>query len=268
MRKTNIAASLAFGAAALVLAACALPPAPPPRQPAARSGAVGLAGSSWALESLNGQRALPEATVTLNFEADKVNGSDGCNRFMGSYTQDGASITFGQLAGTLMACPDPIMKQASDFRQALASARAARVADGRLTLLDEAGNAVATFVAQETSLADTSWKALSYNNGKQAVVSVISGSELTVAFDAVGRISGNAGCNAFTGSYKLEDGGKIAIGPLATTRKLCNAPEGVMEQEAQFIAALEQAATYRIEGDRLQLRTAEGATAANFQRVK
>ncbi|BCX04233.1 MAG: META domain-containing protein [Candidatus Roseilinea sp.] len=267
MQKTQIIKVLSFGAAALSLAACALPPAPP-RRPASSIGATGLTGSSWVLESLNGQPPLAETIITLNFEANRVNGSDGCNRFMGSYTLDGFNITFGQLAGTLMACPEPIMKQAADFQQALANARSFRAADGRLTLLDESGNAVATFVVQETDLVGMSWRALSYNNGKQAVVSLIAGTELTVAFDAEGRISGNAGCNAFTGSYRLEDDGKITIGPLAATRKLCNAPEGVMEQEAQFLAALETAATYRIEGDRLQLRTADGAMAANFQRAK
>ncbi|MFC1464841.1 MAG: META domain-containing protein [Candidatus Brachytrichaceae bacterium NZ_4S206] len=268
MRKTKIITMFSFGAAALSLAACALPPAPPPRQPASRIGATGLAGSSWVLESLNGQPPLSETIITLNFEGNRVNGSDGCNRFMGGYTLDGFNIAFGQLAGTLMACPEPIMKQAADFQQALANARSFRAVDGRLTLLDEAGNAVATFVVQETDLAGTSWRVLSYNNGKQAVVSVITGTELTVVFDAEGRISGNAGCNAFTGSYKVEDDGKITIGPLAATRKLCNTPEGVMEQETQFLAALETAATYRIEGDRLQLRTADGAMAANFQRAK
>ncbi|MCS6847742.1 MAG: META domain-containing protein [Anaerolineae bacterium] len=268
MQKTKITTVLSFGAAALSLAACALPPAPPPRQPASRIGATGLAGSSWVLESLNGRPPLAEATITLNFEVNRVNGSDGCNRFMGGYTLDGFNIAFGQLAGTLMACPEPVMKQAADFQQALANARSFSVAEGRLTLLDEAGNAIATFVVQETDLAGTMWTVLSYNNGKQAVVSVITGTELTVMFDAEGRIGGNAGCNNFTGPYKTEDGGKITIGPLASTRKLCNIPEGVMEQEAQFLAALETAATYRIEGDRLQLRTADGAMAANFQRAK
>jgi heat shock protein HslJ len=47
--------------------------------------------------------------------------------------------------------------------------------------------------------------------------------------------------------------------------KMCNDPEGVMDQESQFLAALESAATYKIEGTRLELRTADGALAADFQ---
>ena len=60
------------------------------------------------------------------------------------------------------------------------------------------------------------------------------------------------------------DGEKITIGPLASTMKFCNDPEGVMDQEAQYLAALQSAATYRIEGNRLELRTADGALAADF----
>ncbi len=37
-----------------------------------------------------------------------------------------------------------------------------------------------------------------------------------------------------------------------------------MEQESQYLAALGTAATYRLEADRLDLRTAEGARAADF----
>ena len=40
-----------------------------------------------------------------------------------------------------------------------------------------------------------------------------------------------------------------------------------MDQEALFLAALYSAATYRIEGERLALRTAEGALAVNLIRA-
>ncbi len=47
----------------------------------------------------------------------------------------------------------------------------------------------------------------------------------------------------------------------------CGEPEGVMEQEMQYLAALQTAATYSIEGDIMQLRTAEDALAAQFVRA-
>jgi putative lipoprotein len=48
------------------------------------------------------------------------------------------------------------------------------------------------------------------------------------------------------------------------TRKLC--PDPIMDQENKYLAALESAATYQIEGNTMNMWTAEGATAANFQR--
>jgi heat shock protein HslJ len=40
-----------------------------------------------------------------------------------------------------------------------------------------------------------------------------------------------------------------------------------MEQEAAFLKALESVATSRVEADKLELRTADGALAAMFERA-
>jgi hypothetical protein len=42
-----------------------------------------------------------------------------------------------------------------------------------------------------------------YNNGKQAVVSVVIGSELTADFKADGNLGGSAGCNSYFASPHL-----------------------------------------------------------------
>lgn len=46
-----------------------------------------------------------------------------------------------------------------------------------------------------------------------------------------------------------------------TARKMCAEPEGLMEQERRFLQALLSVASARREGDRLELRTTEGALA-------
>jgi len=48
------------------------------------------------------------------------------------------------------------------------------------------------------------------------------------------------------------------------TKKTCARPAGVMEQETQYLKALATAATYRMDGDRLELRTADGALAVTL----
>ncbi len=232
-------------------------------------GPTTLEGTSWILTTLNGAEPLPDTTITASFEADgNLAGSDGCNRYGATYQVNGDQITFTPGIGTLMACPEPIMKQASDYMVALESATSYQIQGDTLGLLDADGNAVATFTAQPTTLAGTSWTVIGYNNGKEAVVSVIIGTELTAVFGEDGTLSGSAGCNDYNAAYEADDEGNISIGPAATTRKACSEPEGIMEQESQYLAALSIAATYRMEADRLELRTADGALAADFAATK
>jgi len=94
---------------------------------------------------------------------------------------------------------------------------------------------------------------------------MLAGTTLTADFGKDGNLSGNAGCNTYNGAYKV-NGDQITIGPLVSTMMACNEPAGVMEQEAQYLAALQSAATYQIEGNVLQLRTKDDALAAIFNR--
>lgn len=221
-----------------------------------------LNGTAWVLGSLSGQPPAPGSSVTMRFEGGRVQGTDGCNRYMTTYTARGSSLEVASRgASTMMACPPPIMKQAEAFSGALGSARSYRVSEGRLELLSAEGVVLATFAPQAQSLAGTSWQVTAFNNGKQAVVSPLAGTKLTMAFSADGKVSGSAGCNRYTRSYTL-DGKKLTLGPAATTRMMCAKPEGVMDQERRFLKALDTVATGRFEGDRLELRTADDALAA------
>jgi len=86
------------------------------------------------------------------------------------------------------------------------------------------------------------------------------------ATDVHGKVAGSAGCNRYTATY-TSDGQKLTIGPAGATRKMCAQPDGVMEQEQQFLRALETVTTARFEGDRLELRTVEGALAMTLTKV-
>ena len=50
-----------------------------------------------------------------------------------------------------------------------------------------------------------------------------------IAF-ARGSVSGNDGCNAFSGSYEV-DGSKLRFGPLAGTKKACGDPADEVSRE-------------------------------------
>ncbi len=224
-----------------------------------------LLNKGWTLVALADDAPVPANQVTLRFEEDgSLGGFDGCNRYRGSYSVQGVSLTISkELALTMMACPEPLAGSASAYAGALERTASYLVEGKRLSLRDSALKEVAGFEADDPGLAGTHWKVLSYNNGKQAVVSLIGGTRITADFAEDGRVSGSAGCNRYFSTYEIA-GESINIGRAGTTRKLCRAPEGVMDQESAYLRALNSAATYRREGERLSLRTADGALAVSL----
>ncbi len=58
-------------------------------------------------------------------------------------------------------------------------------------------------------------------------------------------VSGSAGCNRITGSYIRRGQDGIRIGPLGVTRRFCNQPEGIMQQESRMLHLLAEAIAYR-----------------------
>jgi heat shock protein HslJ len=252
---------------AVVVEEATAAPAEVAPQPAVAAG-LDLVGTNWVLTSLNGGPALADATVTLQFGADgSATGSDGCNRYVFGFTQDGVNLTFSPAgASTMMMCPEPegVMEQAAAYAAALTATTNFSGNQSQLALL--AGNQIiATFAADVQDLAGSEWDVVQYNNGRMAVVSILNGTELTALFGDTGELSGSAGCNQYIGSYTI-DGNTIQIGQLGSTMRLCPEPEGIMEQEQAFMAALQSAATFSIEGDMLQMRTADDALAVVMTR--
>ena len=225
-----------------------------------------LTGQTWQLTKL-GPVDRKKAGITARFTTDgKVSGFSGCNSYGGTYTTSGSSIVVSRkLAATQKACSRPVMLQERLYLATLTTARSYTIAGATLRLRGRSGLTLATFGVQSQSLAGTRWIVTGYNNGKQAVVSVMTGTKLTANFDAAGHVSGSAGCNDYNGPVKATPP-KIAIGPLASTKKFC-APAGVMEQESAYLAALASAATFSIQGATLEFRTASGSIAATLSRA-
>lgn len=227
-----------------------------------------LTGGIWLLTELNGAEPIAGTTLTAEFDEDgRVGGSSGCNSYNTTYIFDGDKLTFGkQAAITLMACPDPIMKQEGEFHQALADTATYEIKNDELILSESSGSEVARFEVIDQSLEGSSWQVISYNNGKGGVVSVIIGTEITANFGEDGQLTGNAGCNNYSAQYETQ-GDNINIETAEVTEMACLEPEGVMEQEQLYLAALKTADTYKIEGMTMDMRTSEGSRVATFQRA-
>jgi putative lipoprotein len=82
-----------------------------------------LAGSSWVLEELNGDRAIADVRVTLDFSAQrKATGNGSCNRYSATVDISGETIRFGAVGATRMACATAISLQEIKYFGALEGA--------------------------------------------------------------------------------------------------------------------------------------------------
>jgi heat shock protein HslJ len=88
----------------------------------------------------------PEPHLVLT-TTRRVTGLGMCNRFSGTYKLNGARMSFGPLAATLMACAEG-METERDFLDTLSRVKEWRITGQRLQLLDAAGKVVARLEAR------------------------------------------------------------------------------------------------------------------------
>jgi heat shock protein HslJ len=109
-----------------------------------------------------------------------------------------------------------------------------------------AATAGAAFSAGAATLDDTTWNLTSIGGAD-----ITADATPTLVFATGGMVSGLAGCNNFSGTATIGEG-TIEFGPLATTRMAC-ADEATTQLETDYLAALDEAATWTMTGDSLTL---------------
>ena len=217
----------------------------------------------WQLTSAAGL-TIPDAVVpSAAFTGGTVFGTAGCNKYRASYTLDGDSLDISAPAGTLIACPPPVDEWERAYLVALDQVASWELDGEDLVLSDGDGEELLRF---EVASIVGEWTVTGVNTG-DAVSSPIVGTELTASFADDGSLTGTAGCNGYTTSYTA-DAGDIQIEPAASTKMLCAEPEGVMEQESAFLAALGEAVTYGFNGPTMNLLDSEGKTLVTLARAE
>lgn len=103
-----------------------------------------LTGTEWRIIEIAGETIAPAADarparLRLDGGEARFAASAGCNNLMGSYALDGASLTFGPAAMTMMMCDDTLMQRERALVDALTAARTYRIDADTLALLDAAG---------------------------------------------------------------------------------------------------------------------------------
>lgn len=82
--------------------------------------------------------------------------------------------------------------------------------------------------------------------------------EITATFDsAEGEVSGSGGCNTYFARYEVK-GSKLSIFEMAFTEMACVSPEGVMEQEQEFLSLLANAQSFQADDTTLTIICSDG----------
>ena len=249
-RARLLAAVLAALLASVLVTACA-------DDDASGAQPADIEGVPWVLDSGAGvDGAAPAPTAT--FEGGRVTGTTGCNRYSGTYAVEGGRLTIAPGATTMKACPPPADEVERAYLAALGRVGGWRVDGDELVLLADGAPALRFRAASPVG----SWTVTSLVHG-DALTSPIPGTELTATFAEDGTLSGSAGCNSYTAMYVMANG-ILEISPPASTRKLCAEPEGVMEQEAAYLAALPETARFQLGEGGLELLRADGTFVTTY----
>ena len=195
--------------------------------------------------------------VDAHFAGDRVSGFGGCNAYGGTAAISGSTIKISDVFSTQMACEGDGSTVETAYLANLANAATFTATADALTIFDSSGKSILVYAAGAANPIEGFWNVTGYNNGNEAVTSPIAGTTLTANFTAGGEVGGSAGCNDYSGTYKL-DGTSLTVSQLVTTRKACD--QAIMDQETQFLTALQTPTTVETSGATITLRAADGAT--------
>lgn len=229
----------------------------------------------WVLKTLKGETAQdifkgPIPNLEFNFTDSLVYGNSGCNRFTGGFTLDAQNVFKApNLASTRMMCIHE--NKESDFLSALSGENlvVSFDKDGLLTFMQgneivlqfEKGEAPAqkevTTAVNEETLKGT-WVLTSIAGGD--VATLFTKNVPTMEFREEAAVSGNAGCNTYRTTYKLEND-SITFKPAAMTMMACPDLKG----EGMFSTLLTAPMQIVVNGDVLAF-SKEGTTVLEFKK--
>lgn len=208
--------------------------------------------------------------------AGTLTGSGGCNDYFTDFVVDLSTmgISFDDVVATEMDCGEDVMKQENAYFEVLGKTRRHEIFGDKLKLRDESGTVILVFVPldllREDStymdgdasteanniLVGTEWRVTSYavEDASANLVPILTGSEVTLAFESDANFNGRGGCNSYFGSYMYAssafyhgggNSGRLSIFELGSAEMGCIDPPGLMDQEMAYFKALQNVHYYR-----------------------
>jgi heat shock protein HslJ len=182
-------------------------------------------------------KALVAGTrIRIGFQDGNLSASAGCNTMGGPFRIEGGVLVTDSLATTEMGCDAERHAQDQWLAELLGSRPKVRVAGDELTL--EGGAIIVRLIDRkvvepDVAIVGPTWIAVSIISG-DSVSSIPAGVTASVAFNANGTISVNAGCNQGGGSWKPVAGG-IELSGLGMTKKACDGAAGQLESAVMAV---------------------------------
>jgi heat shock protein HslJ len=197
-------------------------------------------------------RPLSSTVVVLAFTDDgQITGFAGCNDYSGVYAIGQESITFQEITTDGQTCNDAkIGNQEAVYLDGLGTADHYEWTGGILTLYFPNGSFIlARMPYLEVRLWERSpWQLVSFGIGLAARPS-LADTQVTLSFVGTRsgqlQVQGSAGCNEYNGDYEVR-GTTLEVQELSVTNRGC--ADEIMNQEQQFLAALQSARHVALDG--------------------
>jgi heat shock protein HslJ/uncharacterized protein YecT (DUF1311 family) len=95
---------------------------------------------------------------------------------------------------------------------------------------------------------------------------VVADSNVTIAFDPSGKVSGNATVNRYSGTYRFDVDGRLKWPSSGFTLTRTAAAPALLAQERAFLTALRRTSLYKTDGQQLILESANASVVLTFIR--
>lgn len=99
-------------------------------------------------------------------------------------------------------------------------------------------------------LVDSSWQLTTYG-APDAQITVIGTTPITLVFGNAGQVSGEGGCNAYSGTYQVADN-SLAFSEVISTLRAC-VDADVTDQEQEYLQALQSTGRFERTGEGLAI---------------
>jgi heat shock protein HslJ len=234
-----------------------------------------LIGALWVLVALGdvdepqppveGSNFTAQFSRNLDAPSGVVAGTTGCNEYSAAYTANvnEIKINLPDMANRQV-CSPGMEEQEQQFFLGINAAREYSILGNTLLMPYDEGRQVLVFAATQTQVAGK--RPLSDLDGTQWYLHfindspVIPGTTIDALFTinpdgAAGRIAGSAGCNSYNAAFTQEIGVQTSL----SSSSICFTPEGVMDQENNYLNALNRAYGYWLTNNQLVINTGLGA---------